>query len=275
MKKVLYSLFAVLLLVSCSAEYNSVFKSADYIYKYEYAKKCYAMGKYAQASDLLGDIVTMMKGTDSAEESLYMYGMSLYHNGDYEAASEAFKKYCTSYPKGEFTELAFFYTAESLRDSSPEPRLDQTPTMSAIKAYQNYLDIYPNAIFKAQAQDRMIELQDKLVVKELHNARLYYNLGTYFGNCLDGGSNYEACIITAENAIKEYPYMNKREEFALLIMKSKYYLAVNSSEAKRQERFQNAEDECYGFLNEYPESQYRSTAEDYIRICKKHTGEEK
>lgn len=271
MKKVILPILALCFLASCNTEFNAVYKHADYAYKYEFAKRCYAEGKYSQASFLLGDLVTMMKGTDNAEESLYMYAMALYNNMDYEAASEAFKKYCTSYPKGQYTEAAFFYTAESLYDSSPEPRLDQSPTMSAIKAYQNYLDIYPNAVFKERSHERMLTLQDKLIKKELYNARLYYNLGTYFGNCLSGGSNYEACIITAENAIKEFPYMTIREDFALLIMKSKYHLAVNSVEEKKQERFQNAEDECYGFLNEYPESENRSTAEGYIKVCKKYT----
>lgn len=270
-KNIFLPIVALCFFASCSSEFNAVYKYSDYTYKYEYAKRCYAQGKYSQASVLLGDLVTMMKGTDNAEESLYLYAMSLYNNYDYEASSEAFKKYCTSYPKGQFTELAFFYTAESLYDSSPEPRLDQTPTMSAIKAYQNYLDIYPDAVFKEKSHERMLSLQDKLIKKELYNARLYYNLGTYFGNCLSGGSNYEACIITAENAIKEFPYMTNREEFSLLIMKSKYHLALNSVEEKKQERFQNAEDECYGFLNEYPESSNRSTAEDYIKVCKKYT----
>ena len=109
------------------------------------------------------------------------------------------------------------------------------------------------------------------MTKEFYNARLYYNLGTYFGNCLSGGSNYEACIITAQNALNDYPYMNRREDFSLLIMKSKFHLAENSVEAKRYERYQNAEDECYGFINEYPDSKNRDLAEKYISVCKKYT----
>ena len=40
--------------------------------------------------------------------------------------------------------------------------------------------------------------------KNTFSAQLYYNLGTYFGNCTSGGSNYEACIVTAQNAIKYF-----------------------------------------------------------------------
>ena len=55
-------------------------------------------------------------------------------------------------------------------------------------------------------------------------------MGTYFGNCTSGGNNYEACIVTAQNALKDYPYSNRREEFASLIMKGKYELAKMSVE---------------------------------------------
>ena len=119
----------------------------------------------------------------------------------------------------------------------------------------------------------MFELQDKLVLKELYSARLYYNLGPYFGNCSDGGNNYEACIVTCQNALKDYPYTSLREEFSLLLMKSKFELAEQSVESKRLERYQDAEDECYGFMNQFPDSKDKALAEKYIKRCKKFTGE--
>ena len=106
--------------------------------------------------------------------------------------------------------------------------------------------------------------------KELYSAQLYYNLGTYFGNCTSGGSNYQACIVTAQNALKDYPYTSMREDFAILVMKSKFELAQQSVEAKKMERFRDAEDECYGFINEYPDSKDRVLAEKYIEFCKKY-----
>ena len=107
---------------------------------------------------------------------------------------------------------------------------------------------------KEEAQKRMFELQDKLVKKELLSAQLYFNLGSYFGNCTSGGNNYEACIVTSQNAMNDYPYSELREEFATLIMKSKFKLAEQSVESKKTERYREAEDECYGFINEYPDS---------------------
>ena len=275
MKKVsviLILLTSALIFTGCAKEFNQVYKSQDSNYRYEYAKECFAQGKYTRVTSLLEGLITLKKGTEDAQECLYMYAMSLYCNRDYEAASATFKKYHQSYPKGVFAEMSSFYIGESLFMSTPEPRLDQSATVSAIAAYQEYLDLYPDAIMKEKAQERLFELQDKLVKKELLSAQLYYNLGSYFGNCTNGGSNYEACIITAQNALKDYPYSSMREDFSLLIMKSKFELAEQSVEEKRLERYRDAEDECYGFINEFPDSKNRSTAEKFINTCKKYTG---
>ena len=54
-------------------------------------------------------------------------------------------------------------------------------------------------------------------------------------------------------------------------MRSKYALAVHSVKEKQMVRFQDAEDECYGFINEYPDSKERVAAEKLIEKCKKYT----
>lgn len=261
-------------LSSCASEFNKVYKTADNDYKYEYAKQCFAMGKFQQASSLLQDLVLVTKGRDHAQECLYLLGMAEYGNRDYESASTTFKKYYASYPKGIFAEQACFYIGQSLYRGAPEPRLDQTPTIGAINAYQQFLDIYPDSELRPLAQQRLFELQDNLVQKEFLSAQLYYNLGGYFGNINSNTeSNYEACIITAQNALKNYPYSKIREKFSVLIMKSKFYLAENSSEERRLDRYRDAEDECYGFINEYPESKEIVTAEKFIAKCKRVTGD--
>lgn len=271
MKKLtLIATCVALLMTSCVNEYNQITKSGDYTLKYEYAKQCYAQGKYSRAVPLLQELVTMKKGSTEGEECLYMLAMSEFGMKDYETASEYFKKYFSSYPKGRYAENAKYYVGESLFQNAPEPRLDQSTTMTAIAAFQEYLDIFPDAHLKSQATSRLYALQDLLVEKEYKSACLYFGLGTYFGNCTNGGNNYEACIVTAQNALKDYPYSNRREEFASLVMKSKYELAKMSVESKQLERYQDAEDECYGFINEYPDSKERSLAEKYIEKCKEY-----
>ena len=260
----------LMFLCSCAGEFNRVYKSADNDYRYEYAKEAFAMGKFQQASTLLEEIITLKKGSEDEQESLYMLAMAQYCNRDYEAASATFKKYISRYPRGIYSEAAAYYVGQSLYEGSPEPRLDQSPTIGAMNAYQQFLDLYPDSKLREAAQDRLYELQDKLVQKELLSAELYFNLGGYFGNInKNDESNYTSCIITAQNALKQYPYSRWREDFALLIMKSKFQLAENSTQERRLDRYRDAEDECYGFLNEYPDSKNVSLAEKYITKCKK------
>jgi outer membrane protein assembly factor BamD len=271
MKKKMFILaLSALMLGSCAGEFSKVYKSSDSDYKYEYAKEAFAMGKFGNASTLLEELITIKKGSDDAQECLYMLAMAQYCNRDYEAASATFRKYGSSYPRGLYAESAAFYVGQSLYESAPEPRLDQSPTIGAMNAYQQFLDLFPDSKLRPEAQKRLYELQDKLVMKELLSAELYYNLGGYFGNInKNDESNYTSSIITAQNALKQYPYSKYREDFALLIMKSKFQLAENSTEDKRLDRYRDAEDECYGFLNEYPDSKSVSLANKYIAKCKK------
>ena len=106
-------------------------------------------------------------------------------------------------------------------------------------------------------------LQDKLVLKEYMSARLYYNLGNYRGN------NYLSCVITAQNALKDYPYTNLREELSILILRAKYELAVYSVEEKKTERYRETVDEYYAFKNEFPESKYLKDAERIFKESQK------
>ena len=256
-------LLCPLLLLCACGQYSDVMKTTDYEYKYEAAKEYFAKGQYSRASTLLGDVVNVLKGTTRAEESLYMLAMSEFCDKNYDVAHSYFKKYYQSYPKGRYVELARFYVGKALFEAVPDTRLDQSGTISAVKEFQNFLDYYPYTMLKEQTQQMIFALQDKLVEKENQSARLYLDLGSYMGNCSFGGSNYEACIVTARNALLDFPYASpeRREDFAFMILNAKYHLAHQSVEKKRLDRYRDTIDEYYGFVNEYPESRYMKEAQ--------------
>lgn len=250
-----------MLLESCS-EYSNVLKSNDYEYRYEAAKALYADGHYRQAAELFSLLLAPLKGTSYGEESLYMLGESNLKAKDYESAVMFFKKYYQLYPKGSYMELSRYNTGYALYKQTPDIRLDQSSTMEAIKEFQNFLDYCPETTLKEQAHQIIYDMQDKLVQKEYQSAKLYYDLGTYTLNCIYGGNNYEACVVTAQNALKDYPYAsaNLREELSILTLRAKYHLARQSVEERRLERFRDAIDEYYAFQNDYPESKYLKEA---------------
>ncbi|MCI1647252.1 MAG: outer membrane protein assembly factor BamD [Bacteroides sp.] len=253
-KNILITLLAVVVLSSCG-EYNNLLKSTDYEYKYEAAKNYFAKGQYNRSATLLNELITIFKGMTNAEESLYMLGMCYYNQKDYQTASQTFIQYCNVYPQGTYAELARFHAGKALYLDTPEPRLDQSATYSAIQQLQMFLEYFPQSAKKGEAQTMIFALQDKLVMKEYLAARLYYNLGNYMGN------NYLSCVITAQNALRDYPYTSLREDLSIMILRAKYEMAVYSVEDRKTERYREAVDEYYAFKNEFPDSKYMKDAD--------------
>ena len=248
---------------SCS-KMNAVEKTDDYEYKYEVAKQYFVEGKYSQASVLFGEVLATMKGTANAEESLYITAMSYYCHKDHESASQYFRKYYQMYPKGLYVEYARYFCGLSLYKMTVDPRLDQSATYSAIQEFTEFLDLYPRTKIKNSCQDMIYSLNDKLVQKEYLSAKMYYDLGNYMGNCTSGGSNYEASIVTAQNALHDFPYAQPehRENLSIMILRARYHLAQQSVQDKRLERYRDCVDEYYAFKNDYPESKYLNEAQN-------------
>jgi outer membrane protein assembly factor BamD len=264
-------LLLVLTMLTACSEFSAVLKSDDYEYKYEAAKALYADGQYRQAAELFSMLLAPLKGTSYGEESLYMLAESNLKAKDYESAAMFFKKYYQVYPKGHYMEMARFNSGYSLYKQVADIRLDQTSTMEAIREYQDFLDYCPNTSLKEQTHAVIYELQDRLVEKEYLSAKLYYDLGTYTLNSIYGGNNYEACVVTAQNALKDYPYASAglRENLSILILRATYHLARQSVEAKRVERFRDAIDEYYAFENDFPESKYLKEANSIFRYSQR------
>lgn len=265
MRKFLIYLPLVLLICSCG-EYTKVLKSKDVDYKFDFAKRAYDERKFLQASTVLNEIYTPLRGTAKGEEALFLLAMSYYENSDYLNSAVYFKTYYTRYPKGKYTELARFYSGYGYYLDSPDAQLDQTNTIKAIQELEAFLDYFPKSDKVTLAQNAIFEMQDKLTLKQLQNAQLYYNLGNYMGN------NYESAIVVAQNALKDYPYSKYKEDFELLILKSKYQEAKQSVSERQAERYRDVVDEYFSFVNNNPESKHLKEAETIYKVASKHAG---
>ena len=277
-KYIAIALLSGAFLASCG-EYNKLIKSTDYINKYEAAKSYFGEGQYIKATTLLEELIPILKGTSDAEESLYMLAMAYYNQGDYISASHYFSNYYNTYPKGTFTELARYHSGKALYLDTPEARLDQSSTYKAIQELQMFMEYFPQSERTSEAQVMIFALQDKLVLKEYLSAKMYFDLGTYTDNAsmnADGqinGNNFLACITTAQNILKDYPYTSMREDVSILLLRAKYKLGVESVEEKIEERMRETIDEYYAFKNEFPESKYMKEVEKIYKEASKYVKE--
>lgn len=246
------------LTIGCSP-YQKLLKSQDYNQWYEQGLIYYQKEDFMRASTLLGQLVSIYRGTDKAENVIFTYAKSLYGMSDYTMAGHYFREYVKTYPTGNHAEECQFMSAFCYYKLSPKPRLDQSDTEAAINEFQLFINLYPNSARVEEATKLMDKMSDKLVYKSYLNARLYFDLGNYMGN------NYQSAVIAAQNSLKEFPDTKYREELSFLILEAKYIQATYSIEEKKEERYRDTVDEYYSFFNEFPESKNILKAQKYFQ----------
>lgn len=265
-KKGLFILLVMVVLTSCG-EYQRLLKSRDPEEKYQAALQYFNDKQYVKSQTLLDDVSAYYKGTERSEDVLAYLARSYMGQKAYESATDYYQAYVRNYPKGKYATEAYFQVGHCQYLDSPDARLDQEITKNAIEAFTQFVELYPESPYAEQAYREMAELYDKLALKELKSAQLYYNLGSYLGN------NYLSCEVVAKNALKNYPSNAYQEDFNWLILQSKYQQMVMSFEEKKLERARDAQDEYYNFTTEYPNSKHRKEADKMLAQIRKITKE--
>ncbi len=252
-KNQLYTALLVILTAlgsfSCS-QYEKIVKSDDVNLKYTKAFDYYNKGDYVKAGGLFDQLAPLTRGTRRADSVYFYQAMSQYKLTDYIIAGHYFNVFVGMYQNSRFIEEAAYMEAYCYYLQSPKPELDQIPTQQALDAFHLFMIRYPKSERITECQRIIAELNEKLMEKAFLSAKLYYNL-----------SDYKASIVALNNCLADFPDTKQREEIMFLILKSKYFLALNSIHVKQTERFQDTIDEYYSFVAEYPESKNKKDAE--------------
>ena len=258
-------MLSVMVLTGCSG-YNKILKASDYNTKYSLAKSYFLEGHFTTCSSILEECVAYQRGTEQAEESMYLLATCYFNLDDYLSASQYYMACYRAFPNSVYSENCLYWSGRSLFLDTPDPRLDATSTTNAILQLQRFVETYPDSKYRKDAEEMIYTMNDRLVEKELGTAELYYNMGNYLGN------NYRSSIIVAQNALRDYPYTKYREKLSMLVLRAKFQMAQESVIEKRDDRYRDAIDEYYAFKNEFPESSYMKEAEKIFRTSTKNLG---
>lgn len=265
-------IFSILVMLSSCSSYAKLQKSDDYELKFRMAKNYLQERRYIRAISLFEDVMPNFRGTPQAEDILYLLGKS-YMLADskstasnYLSASEYFESYLRNYPKGKYAEEVRFQIAYCYYLDSPDVRLDQTATENAVYSFSEYIEFYPAGAYVEDAYRYLNEMEDKMAEKIYVSAKLYYDLGLY------GGNNYKACVVTAENMLKEYPDSKFREDAVFLILKAKAKEAQLSVSEKQKERYSEVVDEYYRYVNEFQNGKYVKEAGKILKEARRVVG---
>ncbi len=250
------------LTIGCS-DYQLLLRSQDYEQWYIKGMEYYAAGDYDKAANLLGGVLSRNIGTARYDTLITTYAHALVKTGDYYSAASYFSDYVKTYPSSSKCPECQFMAGYCYYKLSPKVELDQADSQQAIDELQAYLNLYHEDGRTAEAEQMIKEMTDKLAYKDYMSAKLYFNLGDYMGN------NYNSAVIVAQNTLRKYPDTKHREELSYLILRSKYIQADRSTLRRQPERYRDAIDEYYSFINEYPESKYRKDADRMLRSSEK------
>lgn len=252
MRRVILFLGAVVILLtvaSCS-KFRKIEKSLDWRVKYEAGLNYFNKKEYYKASALFEQILPIVRGLPEGEKVQFYQAYCQYHQKLYLLSAEQFKTFYETYGRSSMVEEARFMNAYSLYKSSPGSNLDQSNSIEAMIAMQEFLNRYPNSKFKDQSVEVIYTTQDKLEKKGFDNARQYYKM-----------RSYKAAIVSLNNFKNNFPDSEYLEQSYYLVVVSEYRLAEQSIYTKQQERYKAVVDHYREFVDKFPQSEYLRDAE--------------
>lgn len=217
------------------------------------AKNLYEKGDYTEAAQAFETVIQIGRGTEYGKDAQYYLAESYFNVKRYLLAASEYERFKTLFPRSPRREEVDFKEAYCYYQLSPRYKLSQKYTHTAIEKFRLFNSRYPDSDRVLQAAEYITELRSKLGRKLYNAADLYMRT-----------DQYEAAIIYYGLTIDRYPE-SKWAERALLNEINAYVIYADRSVPSRQrERYEKAVESYEKYLQLYPDSEYRSQAENYV-----------
>lgn len=260
--KVLLGAWVVFVLGSCSP-FSKLQKNGSDDEKYKGAIEYYKKGDWYRAGLLFEELIPVLKGSTESEMAQFYYAYTQYHQQQYLLSATLFKKFYETFARSDYAQEANYMYAYSLYKDTPQYNLDQSNTLTAASALQDFINTYPDSKYKDDCTRIILELRKKLEEKAYAKAKLYYKTSGF------NIASYKSSVVAINNFQKEFPDSEYNEELAFLKVDAEFSLAQNSLETKQKERYQEAMAYHQAFVDKYPNSQYLKQSEKMYETSQK------
>lgn len=250
------------LLVSCSS-FNKLQKTGTDDQKYKAALQYYEKKDWYHAGLLFEELIPVLKGSTESEMAQFYYAYTQFNQQQYLLSSTLFKKFYETFARSEHAQEAMYMYAYSLYKDAPDYNLDQSNTLTATSALQDFINNYPDSQYRDNATKMILDLRQKLERKAYEKAKLYYKTSGF------NIASYKSSVISINNFQRDFPDSQYNEELAFLKVDAEYSLAKNSLETKQKERYQETMNYYQGFVDKYPSSKYLKQAEKMFESSQK------
>ncbi|GAB3544657.1 outer membrane protein assembly factor BamD [Spirosoma fluminis] len=260
--KFLLGAWVVVILGSCSP-FSKLQKSGTDDEKYKGAVEYYKKGDWYRAGLLFEELIPVLKGSTESEMAQFYYAYTQYHQQQYLLAATLFKKFYETFARSDYAQESMYMYAYSLYKDTPAFNLDQSNTLTATSALQDFINAYPDSKYNTEATKLILDLRKKLERKAYEKAKLYYKTSGF------NIASYKSSVIAINNFQKEFPDSEYNEELAYLKVDAEFSLAQNSLETKQKERYQEAINYYQTFVDKYPNSKYVKLSEKMYETSQK------
>ncbi|GAB4013017.1 outer membrane protein assembly factor BamD [Spirosoma sp. KCTC 42546] len=260
--KILLGIGVVFLLGSCSP-FSKLQKSGNDDAKYKGALEYYKKGDWYRAGLLFEELIPVLKGSNESELAQFYYAYTQYQQGQYLLSATLFKKFYETFARSDYAQEAMYMYAYSLYRDTPSFNLDQSNTLTATSALQDFINAYPDSKYRDDATKQILDLRGKLERKAYEKAKLYYKTSGF------NIASYKSSVIAINNFQREFPDSEYNEELAFLKVDAEFSLAQNSLETKQKERYQEAISYHQAFIDKYPNSKFLKQSEKMYETSQK------
>jgi len=215
------------------------------------ADQYYDQKKYQQAQTLYEELYPVYKGTDKFEELYYRDAYCFYYLKNYRDAENFFKGFLEVFPNSTKAEEVDFMHALCFYKQVPKVDLDQTNTAKSIGVMQTFINTHPGSTRIAEANSIIDQCRERLEIKELRAADLYYKVG-----------QYRAAALSYALLLNSYPESKSGDLYKFNIVKSYYRFAKLSIVDKQPERYEKVINEYQDFADRFPNSPYLEEAKE-------------
>jgi outer membrane protein assembly factor BamD len=246
---------SAVLFTSCGKSMTKLLKNPDAAYKLRMAEQFFVKKSYVKAQQVYEDIMPFYKTSKEFEDIYYKYAYCAYNLSDYANAENLFKSYLEIFPTSSRAEEIDYMRAYCYFKQSPKAQLDQTSTVKAMGMMQTFINTHPGSSRNKEATEIIDQCRAKLETKDYLSAQLYYDLG-----------QFRAAGVAFSSLLNSFAESARADEYKLMVVKSYFRFAELSIEEKKAERFEQVINECYEFIDRYPESKYRKEIDNFINL---------
>lgn len=229
------------LLVTLSSCHSSdVIQNLSAEDRFERGKYKFDNRDFLEAIEDFTAITLQFPGSSVADDAQFYLGECRFQREEYVLAAYEYETLKKSMPASPLIPMAQYKIGLCYYKLSPKSSLDQNYTKKAIDEFQNFLEYFPTHTLAADAEAKILELNNRLAKKDYDTAVLYMKM-----------ENYKAATYYFDSVLEKF----HDSEYA----ERAHFGKLEALVARK--KYEDAKIEAEKFLAKYPNSEFKASVQ--------------